>query len=126
VELARTLDPEDTDVGPLAHNPPEVQPLALTLQVSGVLVLKRAKAFDLFRINPCGGLTAMRTWNSKADSLVSENWNASPTPGPLALDRIDQSAATGLAPVSACKKTSAYSDADCWFCPVRSLPSFTT
>ena len=55
MELARTLDLEDADVGPFANNPPEVQPLALMLKVGSALVLKRAKAFDLFRINPVRG-----------------------------------------------------------------------
>jgi hypothetical protein len=50
VQLARALDPEDTDVGPLANDPPEMKPLALTLQLSRALVLKRAQALDLLGI----------------------------------------------------------------------------
>jgi hypothetical protein len=50
VQLARAVDPEDTDVGPLANDPPEMKPLALALQLSGALVLKRAQALDLLGI----------------------------------------------------------------------------
>lgn len=50
MQLAGALDPEDTDVGPLANNSPEMKPLALTLQLSRALVLKRAQALDLLGI----------------------------------------------------------------------------
>ena len=51
VQLARALDPEDTDVGPLPDDPPEMEPLALTLQLGRALVLKRAQPLDLLGIH---------------------------------------------------------------------------
>jgi hypothetical protein len=51
VELARTLDAEDRDVGPLANDPPEMKPLALTLQLSRAFMLERAQAFNLVWID---------------------------------------------------------------------------
>lgn len=50
MQLAGALDPEDTDVGPLANDSPEMKPLALTLQLSRALVLKRTQALDLLGI----------------------------------------------------------------------------
>jgi hypothetical protein len=39
-----------TDVGRLANDPPEMKPLALTLQLSRAFVLKRAQALDLLGV----------------------------------------------------------------------------
>jgi hypothetical protein len=50
VQLARALDPEDTDVGPLANDSPKMKPLALTLQLGCSLVFERAEPFDFPRI----------------------------------------------------------------------------
>jgi hypothetical protein len=51
MKFARALDPENTDVGPLANDSPEMKPLALTLQLGRALVLKRAQALDLLGIH---------------------------------------------------------------------------
>src|SRR5271154_6234171 len=104
VQLARALDPEDTDVGPLANDPPEMKPLALTLQLSRALMLKRAEPLDLLGI-PSGR-------RSDGDGHMKQQASYSPQARTgTCLIRSGQSAETGLAPVNACRKTSAYSDA---------------
>jgi hypothetical protein len=50
MEFARALDFEDADVGPLADDPPEMKPLALTLQLGRAFALEDARPLDLFRI----------------------------------------------------------------------------
>ena len=126
VQLAGALNLEDADVGPLSNDPPEMRPLALTLEVGRALVLQRAKPFELFGIDSVRGPNFDEDMEQQGSPLSKREADASAPRGPLARNRIDQSAATGLAPVSACRKTNAYSDADCWFCPVSSLPSLTT
>lgn len=111
VQFGRAFHLEDADVRVLPCDAPQMQPLALLLELLRTLVLLLAQVFDLFRVrimrNPDGNLHMEQHVNPHKCALV-------------------QVPDTGLRPVILCNKTSAYSDAADWSWPVINLPSMTT
>jgi hypothetical protein len=90
VQLGRALDAEYADVGPLAHDPPQMQPFSLTLKIRRALMFTLAELPDFFRICVEG--------KPDFDGDVKEHAYAPDT---------------GVLPVIEWRNTSAYSDADC-------------
>jgi hypothetical protein len=90
VQLGRAVDAEYADIGPLANDPPQMQPFSLALQLRRALVFSLPKLPHLFRICVEGNLDI--------DGDMKEHGYAPET---------------GVCPVIEWRNTSAYSDADC-------------